>query len=325
MENLKLDLKDKRILDILDRNSNEPISSIAKKTIMSKQVTEYRIKKLISQKTIYSFFTLIELGKLGYSLFRAHIKLRNVPEEEYSKFVKHLFEEYPTFWVAFVSGSFDIIVDIWAQNANDFERLFNQILWKNKKVIYSYDIFPLLELALYDYGYFLKKNKRRNRIVLFEKEKEVKINSVDKKILSVIKHNSRLSYEEIGRKVGLTRNAIKNRIENLEKQKIIKGYKMMVNFKHFNRLSYKIFIKYDHSKIEQEKELIEFVQGKEGILANTKLLGKWNLDIEIQPLDAKDLQKFVIELRSKFSLVEDYELIQIIEDYGIDFYPNKLI
>lgn len=324
MNNIKIDLKDKKILDILDRNPNESLSSIAKKTLMSKQVTEYRIKKLISQKTIYSFFTLVELGKMGYSLFRAHIRLKNVPEEEYSKFVKHLFEEYPTFWVAFVSGSFDIIVDIWAHNANDFEKLFNQMLGKNKKVIYSYDIFPLLELALYDYGYFLEKNKKRNRIVLFEKEKEIEINSVDKKILSTIKHGSRLSYEEIGRKAGLTRNAIKNRIQNLEKQKIIKGYKMMVNFKHFNRLSYKIFIKYDHSKIEQEKELIEFIQGKEGILANTKLLGKWNLDIEIQPLDARDLQKFIIELRSKFSLVEDYELIQVIEDYGIDFYPNKI-
>jgi len=325
MENIKIDLKDKRILDILDRNPNISLSAIAKKVVTSKQVVEYRVKKLTSQKTIYSFFTLVELGKLGYSLFRVHIKLRNVSEKGYLRFVKHLFEEYPTFWVAFVSGSFDIIVDILAHNANDFEKLFYQILIKNKKVIYSYDIFPLLELALYDYGYFLDKNQKRNRTVLFKKEEKIEIDSIDKKILSVIKNNSRLSYEEIGRHIGLTRNAIKSRIQNLERLGIIAGYKMMVDFKHFNRLSYKIFIKYGHSEIEQEEELIEFIQNRAGILANTKLLGKWNLDIEIQPTDAKDLQKFIIELRSKFSLVEDYELVQIIEDYGIDFYPNKLI
>ena len=324
MENIKIDLKDKRILEMLDRNPNASLSEIAKATLISKQVADYRVNKLLTQKTIYSFFTLIELGKLGYSLFRVHIKLKNVSEEEYSKFVKHLFEGYPTFWVAFVSGSFDIIADICCDNANDFDVVFNHILSKNKKIIYSYEIFPLLELTLYDYGYFLNKNLKRQKISLFKKEDTIKIDNTDKQILSIIKSNSRTSYEETGRKIKLTRNTIKNRIKNLEKLGVIVGYKIMVDFKHFNRLSYKIFIKYDHSKIDQEKELLEFIQNKSGILASTKLLGKWNLDIEIQPEDAKELQKFIIGLRSKFSLIENYELVQIIEDYGIDFYPNKI-
>lgn len=100
---------------------------------------------------------------------------------------------------------------------------------------------------------------------------------------------------------------------------------MMVDFKHFNRLSYKIFIKYDNSKISQEEKLLLYLKEIPGILATTKLLGKWNLDIEIQPTNAKELQKFIINLRNKFSIIEDYEFIQIIEDYGIDFYPDKLM
>lgn len=324
MNNLKIELKDKRILNVLDRNPNVSLSEVAKEVLISKQVAEYRINRLISQKIIYSFFTLIDLGKLGYSLFRVHIKLKNMSEVEYSKFVKNLFEDYPTFWIALVSGSFDVIADIWAYNANEFDKTFNQILRKNKKAIYSYDIFPLLELVLYEYGYFLDKTIIRKKISMFKKENSVEIDTIDKKILSIIKSNSRISYEEIGRNVNLTRNAVKYRIKNLEKLGIIAGYKMMVDFKHFNKLSYKIFIKYNHAKIEQEGRLLKFIQSKSGILANTKLLGKWNLDIEIQPTDAKDLQKFIIELRSKFDLIEDYELIQIIEDYGINFYPNKL-
>lgn len=324
MEATKLDLKDRRILDVLDRNSNSTLSELAKAALTSKQVVNYRINKLLSQKTIYSFFTLVEPGKLGYSLFRVHIKLKNVSGEDYAKFVKTLFEEYPTFWVAFVSGSFDVIADIWAPNANEFDALFNQILSKNKKTIYSYELFPLLELVMYEYGYFLDKNAPRRKISLFKKEPINEIDAVDKKILSTIKSNSRLSYEEIGRKISLTRNSVKYRIANLEKKGIIAGYKMMIDFRKFNRLSYKILIKYNHSKIDQEKELLEFIQDRPGILAHTKLLGKWNLDVEIEPKDAKDLQRFIIGLRGKFNLVESYELIQITEDCGIDFYPDKL-
>ena len=139
-----------------------------------------------------------------------------------------------------------------------------------------------------------------------------------------IKANSRLPYETIGKKVGLSRNAVKYRIKNLEKLGVIAGYKMMIDFKHFERLTYKIFIKYDNSKISQEKSLLLYLKEIPAILATTKLLGKWNLDVEVEPKDVKELQKFIIGLRNKFSIIEDYEFIQIIEDYGIDFYPNKL-
>src|SRR3989344_6451649 len=134
MNDIRIELKDRRILNELDRDSNASFSEIAEKSLISKQVAEYRINKLISQKTIYSFFTLVDLGRLGYSLFRVHIKLKNVSELEYSKFVKNLFEDYPTFWVAFVSGSFDIIADIWAHHANEFDEVFNHILDRHKKI-----------------------------------------------------------------------------------------------------------------------------------------------------------------------------------------------
>jgi len=43
-------------------------------------------------------------------------------------------------------------------------------------------------------------------------------------ILSLLQENARLSYSDIGEKVGLSRVAVKNRITALEKQGIIKGY-----------------------------------------------------------------------------------------------------
>src|SRR3989344_641465 len=98
MYKIKVDLKDKRILEELDRNPNIFSSSLGKKVGVSRQVVEYRIDKLISQKTIYSFYTLVDVGRLGYSSFRIHLRLRNVSEEVYSNFAKELFIEYPAFW-----------------------------------------------------------------------------------------------------------------------------------------------------------------------------------------------------------------------------------
>lgn len=98
---------------------------------------------------------------------------------------------------------------------------------------------------------------------------------------------------------------------------------MMINFGHFQKHSYKIFIRYN-KELEQEKDLLHFMKAKAGGLATTKLLGKWNLDIEIHFKDSKELQQFIIEIRNKFPIIEDYEIVQILEDYGIDFYPDRL-
>ncbi len=324
MVKIKFDKKNLRILDILDRNANIPISQLAKKVGISRQVAEYRVNKLVSQKSIYAFYTLVDVGRLGYSSFRVHIRLKNVGEEVYSNFAKELFTEYPTFWVAFISGSFDLIIDIFAKNSNEFETVFSKILQKNKEIIQSYDTMVILEMDLYDYGYFLSGNKDRRKVVIHRNIDEIKINETDKKILQVIKYDSRTPYETIGKKVGLTRNAAKNRILKLEDKKVIIGYKTFFDFHHFDKQSFKIFVKYNNSKIEQEKDLLNYIKSKAGVLATLKLLGKWNLDIEIHTKDVKELQKFIMELRNRFEIIGEYEIVHIVDDFGIDFFPEKL-
>ena len=52
---------------------------------------------------------------------------------------------------------------------------------------------------------------------------------LDNKILDVLKDNARATFSEIGEKVGLSRVAVKNRMEILEKNGIIKGYTTVID------------------------------------------------------------------------------------------------
>lgn len=55
------------------------------------------------------------------------------------------------------------------------------------------------------------------------------LDRIDNAILNVIKENARMSYSEIGENVGLSRVAVKNRMDILEKNGIIKGYKTLID------------------------------------------------------------------------------------------------
>ena len=55
------------------------------------------------------------------------------------------------------------------------------------------------------------------------------LDKLDHAILDTIKDNARMSYSDIGEKVGVSRVAVKNRMEILEKNGIIRGYKTVVD------------------------------------------------------------------------------------------------
>lgn len=58
------------------------------------------------------------------------------------------------------------------------------------------------------------------------------INGIDQKdneIINLLLEDGRMSYSDIGEKVGLSRTAVKNRIAALEEKNIISGYKVIIN------------------------------------------------------------------------------------------------
>ena len=55
------------------------------------------------------------------------------------------------------------------------------------------------------------------------------LDKLDRAILDTIKDNARMSYSDIGEKVGLSRVAVKNRMENMEKSGVIKGYQTVID------------------------------------------------------------------------------------------------
>ena len=74
----ELDLKDRKILYELDINSRQSNSEIAKKTGLSKQVVGLRIKKLVETGVVSSFYTVIDISKLGFTIHKNFLRLQNL-------------------------------------------------------------------------------------------------------------------------------------------------------------------------------------------------------------------------------------------------------
>ena len=60
---LKLDVKDRKILYELDKNSRQSYSSLAKKVGLSQEAVRYMVNKLIENKVILKFLEQAGQGK----------------------------------------------------------------------------------------------------------------------------------------------------------------------------------------------------------------------------------------------------------------------
>lgn len=85
-----------------------------------------------------------------------------------------------------------------------------------------------------------------------------KLDKKDKKILYQLDLNSRQSFNQIAKKVRLSREVVQYRIKQLEKKGVIKGYQTLIDITKLGYLSCRFFIKLQEDTPEQENRIIEY-------------------------------------------------------------------
>ncbi|MEK6906268.1 MAG: Lrp/AsnC family transcriptional regulator [Nanoarchaeota archaeon] len=72
-----MDLKDKKLLYELDKNSRQSSAQISKNIRLNKNTTNFRINKLVKENYISGFYPSIDISKLGFFAFRVYFKFVN--------------------------------------------------------------------------------------------------------------------------------------------------------------------------------------------------------------------------------------------------------
>jgi len=314
MEDLKLTVKDKKILQGLDLDARQSNSQLAKGIRLSKNIVNYQIKRLEGLGVIKKHLTIIDYSKLGYLLFRVYLNFYENDTPKEKELVDYLIKDKKVGMVARTIGDWDLIYTYFVKDIQEFSQEWDRFTDKFRSVVKEYNTHLVTREYSYPRNYIVgDKNEPKKVWSRGGNTPEEKLDEVDLQILKLLLEDARVPIKDIAIKTGLGSMAIIYRFRQLAKKEVILGYRAELDFSKLGYEYYKVFLELGDTKIL--KELQGYCKASPYIVSVTKTISDnddFEFDLEVKNFN--DFLHMIDNLKKQFpKAIRDYRYIKVLE------------
>jgi len=296
----KLDKKDFQLLYWLDVNARESAASLSKRVRLSKEGVAYRIKRLEEMGVLKGYGAVIDLSALGFIGGGYMIRFQHCDQKKEDEIITYFKQNERTWWVDSRGGEYDFGAAIYARSHHelyefklDFLRHYKPYIMKLAPRIYH-------KMQQYPRTYLLGVGQRENPkpIVLWNSQ-EKKHDKTDLAVLRLVAKHARMPLVEMAQRLGLTPAIVKYRLARMEKEGIIKGYRVMLDFKRLGFFWYKIDLYI--SDFAKREAIMRYAASLPNVVYMYDAVGDADIEMEVEVKGADQLLAIINSIRSKFS------------------------
>lgn len=320
MEIIKLDEYDKKLLYELDLDAHASLSKLAERINRSKQFVEYRIKKLEENKVIAGYNAIIDASKLGFFTYRIYFKFQQTTKKDEESIIDFL-RKYENIWsIAKLYGKWDCAFFIGVKTIKELHDIWDELMLKYKREIKNYDISVYAPVINFNRTFF--SEKRLGRIERnYGYSGKIEYDEKDFKIIKEYSNNARIPLIRLAEKLNLSLNTIRYRIKALEKNGIIKGYKLNLNLEPLGFEGYRADLHLISTKRNQE--IYDYCKNHKNIYQIMNSIGGADFELSIIAKNLYELIKVMDELKEEFKdVVNDYEYFGFSTIPKLSFIPD---
>ena len=238
-----LDVKDRKILYHLDLNCRQSNAQIGKKVGLSKQVVEYRIKRMEKEGIITGYWAMIDAYRLGYEVYRYYLNFHDATPKKKQEIINYLTEYHNTWVAGSLSGPYDVSAVIWIKSIPEFYMFwetFNDVYgdYFHQKVfsVYLYcDIFRLTCLIPDNY-----EKKERDAYWRVGPGEKLEIDKLDYTLLNILSLDARRPLMDIAKELGCSSQNTSYRMKKLLDNGLIQAFRASINYEKINLQPFKV-------------------------------------------------------------------------------------
>lgn len=308
-EEVNLDVKDRKILYQLDVNARQPISAIARKVGLSKEIVNYRIKKLEKQGIIEGYYTAVDVAKLGYLYCRIFMRCRAISPLQEKEITDYGLRSPTIGWVTAGHGKWNISFVAYVKNMAEFERVYDDIRITLGKYFEEHYVSMAFKIYHFRHNYLFGTNDH-SQAVLGEAQAQLKVRPADVVIIKNLARDARMPLIELAKRARLKPGAVSARITRLVKERIIIGFRPKINIAKLGYEHHKVFLLFKNITQAKQAEIMAYLRYHPNVIYITKAFGISDLEFEAILKGRNELYKFMQQFLSEFSgVIADYESI----------------
>lgn len=318
---MNFDKLDRKLLYALDLNARQSYAQLAKKLNSSQEVVRYRLNRLIENKVIDNFMTIINVGKLGFFHYEVYFRFQRLPEDKEKELIDFMINSNNILWLSSCSGHFDLVFSIIAKDNIHFSEIISKITDKYGEFIAERNIQSTIKIPHFSRAYLLPEQKTEELIFSSSSKNIVKIDKIDFQILKTIMNDSRMSIVEIAEKINKTIDIVKYHLSNLKKSGVIQTFRPRFNKKNMGRLVYQILFSFRSLNGKVKNKFIQFCKELGIVVYVLDTIGKYDLIVELEPHSQNEFDDALKKIKNAFSdYIITYESISITKEHKMDYF-----
>jgi len=311
----QLDALDKRILGALTASPTASYAEIGKTAKCSKEVVNYRVKRLTEAGVIQGFVTIFWLGQSSYKILMQFEKTTAKREKE---IISYLTSHKNISWVTPCIGSHDLIFTIMTKDNEEFDIILREVLEEIGDSMHDYKFAVSIQASTFGPRYAVELPKA----IPSEKQKQwnLEFDDKDRIIADIIRNNARISITDICKQTKIPVETIKYRIKKMEANSVIRRYRMILNPLKLGFHRYEIFLRAANLSNEFTKKFKGFAAQKQCIEYFDKCVGAWDFEFTACFKSSEQLRGFILEMKELFGEhIKSMETVELFETYNYTY------
>jgi len=324
MKKPKIDAKDRKILYELDLDARQSFSEIGKKVGLSKEVVNYRIKQMEKKGIIKGYHTIMDMSRLGYLSFRFFIRLHNTTIEKEKEIVSYLVNHKLVGWLVSCHGNWDINMWVNVKTVGDFNNFFRDLMEKYQNYFAKKWVSVFIKVLEYKQAYLVgKKMNDLEGLSIITHSGKASLDEMDWRILKLMSKNARIQLLDLANKLGVTAKAVSYRIKKLINEKVILGYRVILDLGLLGYQYHKVHLSLKDVSKKRLKDLMNYAKVHPNVLFVDEMVGGADFETEFHVESTEQLYEILDDLRNRFAdIIDNVETVHYTKEYKFEYFPG---
>lgn len=304
---IKIDSRDEKILSLLSEDSRIPLTKISKKIKLSKEGTFYRINRLKKKNVVLKFYPIFDLRNFGYYTYHVFMVINEQDPERRKQLLNHLIEHPNTKGVMEYSDRWDLEWILITKDVQEFDNILISVTKKFYDIIIEKHKFEII------FGYksiqFPDPYNQGEIILRAKKVLKKDLDETDIKIIRILSEDAKLSTYKISEKIKTSPDTVSYRIKKLHKEGVMRHFSIMPNLSKLGYHMHTMCIDIKTFDLNHEMKFKEYISQRPEIIRAVKVLGDWDLMLNIVVKKTENLHQIVKDIQKNFvDIIINYQI-----------------